>query len=67
MGYKVYKLWIAGIIAPIKQYLTVTFIHYINVNMQADKCTNRPALYPKGEISRNKVDVMEIVSKANNN
>ena len=27
---------------------------------QSEKCTNRPALYPKGEISRNKVGVTEV-------
>lgn len=30
---------------------------------QSDWCTNRPALYPLGEISRNKVDVTEVVSQ----
>lgn len=33
-----------------------------NMNWLTVRCTNRPALSPKGEISRNKVDVAEAAS-----
>jgi len=60
MGYTLNKDTKYGVKNLIKVDLDVTIIqNYSEIESKA--CTHRPSLSPKGEISRNKVGVTEVV------